>query len=75
MNRSHKTFILFISLLLASFSLQAQEETEATRKLKARNEEFRPDIIQITDKRSAAQVYTAVGYSASNVSMIMGKTG
>ena len=70
MNQSHKTFILFLSLLLASSSLLAQEETEATRKLKARNEEFRPDIIKITEN-----VYTAVGYSVSNVSMIIGETG
>ncbi|MGB3780902.1 MAG: MBL fold metallo-hydrolase, partial [Tunicatimonas sp.] len=70
MNQSHSTLIVFISLLLASFSLQAQEETEATRKLKARNEEFRPDIIKITDN-----VYTAVGYSVSNVSMVIGETG
>ncbi len=70
MNQSHSTLIVFISLLLASFSLQAQQETEATRKLKARNEEFRPDIIKITDN-----VYTAVGYSVSNVSMVIGETG
>ena len=65
-----KTFALLIGLLLASLSLLAQPETEATRKLKARNEEFRPDIIKITEN-----VYTAVGYSVSNVSMIIGETG
>ncbi|MEQ9438658.1 MAG: alkyl/aryl-sulfatase [Cyclobacteriaceae bacterium] len=70
MNQSNKIFIVFISLLLASFLLQAQDESEATCKLKARNEEFRPDIIPITDN-----VYTAVGYSVSNVSMIIGETG
>lgn len=70
MNQTLKTFALLTGLLLAGLSLLAQPETEATRRLKGRNEEFRPDIIKIT-----GNVYTAVGYSVSNVSMIIGKTG
>ncbi len=70
MNQLPKILTLLIGLSLAGLSLLAQTETEATRKLKTRNEEFRPDIIRITEN-----VYTAVGYSVSNVSMIIGETG
>jgi alkyl sulfatase BDS1-like metallo-beta-lactamase superfamily hydrolase len=46
------------------------QDTAATQKLKALNPELREDLIRITDS-----VYTAVGYSVSNVSMIVGTDG
>ena len=47
------------------------EDTPATARLKARTEEqFRKDIVKVTDG-----VYTAVGYDVSTVSMIVGDDG
>ena len=46
------------------------QETEATKKLKARNAEFQKEIIKVTD-----DVYTSVGHSVSTVSMIVGSDG
>jgi len=43
------------------------EETVATKLLKARNSEFRREVIKVTDG-----VYTAVGYSVQPPSMIVG---
>jgi uncharacterized sulfatase len=45
-------------------------ESEATSLLKARNSEFRQEVIKVTDG-----VHTAVGYSVSPVSMIVGSDG
>jgi len=45
-------------------------ETEATKRLKARTAEFRRGVIQVTDG-----VHTAIGYSVSAVSMIVGPDG
>lgn len=46
------------------------EDSAATKALKERNKEFREEVIEVADN-----VYTAVGFSVSNVSMIVGKTG
>ncbi len=46
------------------------EQTPQTRQLIERNEEFRHEIIQI-----APNVYTASGYDASNITMIIGYDG
>jgi uncharacterized sulfatase len=46
------------------------KESTATEMLKARSAEFRQEIIKVTDG-----VYTAVGYSVSPVSMIVGDDG
>jgi len=46
------------------------EESEATKLLKARTAEFEQDVIKVADG-----VYTAVGYSVSTVSMIVGADG
>lgn len=46
------------------------EETPATKLLKARNAEFRKEVIKVTDG-----IYTAVGYSVQPVSMIVGTDG
>jgi len=44
--------------------------TDATDKLRAHSAEFRKDVIQVTDG-----VYFAIGYAASNVTMIVGTDG
>lgn len=46
------------------------QDSEATKRLKALNPEFREDIVRVADN-----VYTAVGYTVSNVSMIVGDDG
>ena len=46
------------------------EQTPQTRQLIERNKEFRKEIIQL-----APNVYTASGYDASNISMIIGDGG
>ena len=45
-------------------------DSEATRLLTSRNEEFTKEIIKVSDN-----VYTAVGYAVSPVSMIIGPEG
>ncbi len=71
-------FLLGLSLFMATTFANAQqtintpvsEQTEQTRQLIERNKEFRKEIIQI-----APNVYTASGYDASNISMIVGNDG
>ncbi|MFI3322352.1 MAG: alkyl/aryl-sulfatase [Rikenellaceae bacterium] len=46
------------------------EQTAATRQLIERNEEFLKEIIKLSDN-----VYTASGYDASNITMIIGDDG
>jgi len=53
---------------LASVALA--EDTEATKMLRARGGELREDIVKVTDG-----VFTAVGYSPANISMIVGAGG
>jgi len=48
----------------------SKEKTVAEKKLEKRNVEFKKEIISITDN-----VYTAVGYDVSNISMVVGKDG
>jgi alkyl sulfatase BDS1-like metallo-beta-lactamase superfamily hydrolase len=62
-------FTLFVTMLLTATTMQAQD-TEATKKLKARSQELREDIIKIADN-----VYTSVGHTVSTVSMIIGDDG
>lgn len=57
-----------ISLVLPQVAIA--QDSEATLLLKARSAELQRDIVKVTDG-----VYTAVGYSPSNISMIVGKTG
>ncbi len=47
-----------------------EEQTPQTRQMVERNEEFRREVIQI-----APNVYTASGYDASNITMIVGDDG
>ena len=73
-----KKFFFALSLFLTASFANAQQtintpisaQTEATRQLIERNKEFRKEIIQI-----APNVYTASGYDASNISMIIGDDG
>ena len=46
------------------------QDSDATTRLRALNSEFREDIVRLADG-----VYTAVGYTVSNVSMIVGSDG
>ena len=62
--------VLTIAGLLLCVTVSLAEETEATRLLKARNAEFRQGVVKVT-----SDVYTAVGYSVSTVSMIVGDDG
>lgn len=61
------SFAILCSLGTSSF---AQSVTPETQMLINRNSEFRKDIIKLADN-----VYTAVGYDASNVTMIIGTDG
>lgn len=60
---------LWLLFLCASIS-QAQEVNHATERLNKQNKQFREQIIKIGDN-----VHVAVGYSVSNVSMIVGDDG
>ena len=51
-------------------SITPAQESNATKLLKARNAEFRKEVIKVTDG-----VFTAVGYSPSSISMIVGDKG
>lgn len=66
--------VMLTTLLLGLATMQnvsAQStETEATRLLKQRSAEFEREVIRVTDG-----VYTAVGYSVSTVTMIVGEDG
>jgi len=70
MSKAHKitmnACLTFITMAPAIFGV----ETKATKMLKARNVEFRKEVIKVTDN-----VYTAVGYSVQPVSMIVGTDG
>jgi hypothetical protein len=48
----------------------AGQEFAGREKLRARSDEFRKDVIRVTDG-----VYVAVGYSAANVTLIQGDSG
>jgi len=60
---------LIVSLLVAGSST-AQEAGSATERLAKQAEQFPEQIIKVADR-----VYTAVGFSVSNVSMIVGDDG
>jgi len=56
--------------LFASCTSAAAQEYAGREKLRAQSDEFRKDVIRVTDG-----VYVAVGYSASNVILIQGDSG
>jgi alkyl sulfatase BDS1-like metallo-beta-lactamase superfamily hydrolase len=61
---------LAVTMVVASCISAAAQEYGAREKLRAQSNEFRKDVIRVTDG-----VYVAVGYSASNVILIQGDTG
>jgi alkyl sulfatase BDS1-like metallo-beta-lactamase superfamily hydrolase len=62
---------LAASVALMPFqSSSAAEKTDETRRLEARSVELAKDMAEVADG-----VYVAVGYSPSNISMIVGKSG
>lgn len=72
-----KSLLLFAALLsLSEISAQQTintplvDQTPQTRQLIERNMEFRKEVIQVADN-----VYTAVGFDASNITMIEGDDG
>jgi len=69
-----RTLVRFVHFTMMSCCVllpgASAQDTGATQRLKALNPEFREDIVRITER-----VYTAVGYSVSNVSMIVGAGG
>lgn len=74
-NRPFVYTVVLISALLSCLAttqnVSAQStETEATRLLKQRSAEFEREVIRVTEG-----VYTAVGYSVSTVTMIVGDDG
>jgi alkyl sulfatase BDS1-like metallo-beta-lactamase superfamily hydrolase len=64
-----RVFATLGAVVLLACDIRAQE-TAATKQLKAWSAEFDPAIIEV-----AAGVYTAVGYGASTLSMIVGEGG
>jgi uncharacterized sulfatase len=65
-----KIIVALCLLMFAGNSIRAQEVNEATRKLIKQNEQFEEQVIEVADN-----VHVAVGYSVSNVSMIIGDDG
>jgi uncharacterized sulfatase len=63
------TFSLIVSLLVATATM-AQDADNATERLTRQGEQFKEQIIKVADN-----VHVAVGYSVSNVSMIVGDDG
>jgi alkyl sulfatase BDS1-like metallo-beta-lactamase superfamily hydrolase len=57
-------------ILVASCGTAAGQEFAGREKLRAQSSEFRKEVIRLTDG-----VYVAVGYSASNVTLIQGDHG
>jgi glyoxylase-like metal-dependent hydrolase (beta-lactamase superfamily II) len=65
-----RTSALAVTMLFASCISAAAQDYAAREKLRAQSNEFRKEVIRVTDG-----VYVAVGYSASNVILIQGDTG
>lgn len=70
MKVTKRTIIIICALLLPMTSTVLGVDSEATLLLKARSAEFQQEVIKVTEG-----VYTAVGYSVSTVSMIVGENG
>ena len=65
-----RTSTLAVAVLFASCMSAAAQEYAGREKLRAQSNEFRKEVIRVTDG-----VYVAVGYSASNVILIQGDGG
>lgn len=70
MPKRFQLLALLLSVTTACSSHGIAQETSATQKLTKQNEQFKEQIIQVGDN-----VHVAVGYSVSNVSMIVGDDG
>jgi alkyl sulfatase BDS1-like metallo-beta-lactamase superfamily hydrolase len=67
---ARRALALAITTLIASCTSASAQEYAGREKLRAQSNEFRKDVIRVTDG-----VYVAVGYSASNVILIQGDSG
>jgi alkyl sulfatase BDS1-like metallo-beta-lactamase superfamily hydrolase len=67
---ARRTWALALTMLVASRMAAAGQEYAGREKLRAQSNEFRKEVIRVTDG-----VYVAVGYSASNVILIQGDGG
>lgn len=65
---TRRAYLLSVSLLIAATA--TAQKNDATEKLTKQGEQFQEQIIEV-----AANVHVAVGYSVSNVSMIIGEDG
>src|SRR5215831_11239483 len=65
-----RTSALAVTMIFASCTSAAAQDYAGREKLRAQSNEFRKDVIRVTDG-----VYVAVGYSASNVIVIQGDGG
>lgn len=65
-----KSFLSICMMVFLSGHLLAQSVTPQTKMLESRNSEFREEILKLADN-----VYTAVGYDVSNITMIVGTDG
>ena len=65
-----RTSALAITMLFASCVSAAAQDYAGREKLRAQSNEFRQEVIRVTDG-----VYVAVGYSASNVILVQGEKG
>lgn len=61
---------LAVLMLVAPCGTVASQDFAGREKLRAHSDEFRKDVIRMTDG-----VYVAVGYSASNVTLVQGDRG
>lgn len=67
---AHRTSALAVTMLFASCVSAAAQDYAGREKLRAQSNEFRKEVIRVTDG-----VYVAVGYSASNVILVQGDNG
>jgi alkyl sulfatase BDS1-like metallo-beta-lactamase superfamily hydrolase len=67
---ARRTLALAVTALFASCMSAAAQEYSGREKLRAQSNEFRKEVIRVTNG-----VYVAVGYSASNVVLIHGDSG
>src|SRR5947207_4284439 len=65
-----RTSALAVTMLFASCVSAAAQDDAGREKLRAQSNEFRKEVIRVTDG-----VYVAVGYSASNVILLQGDQG
>src|SRR6266511_2101862 len=59
-----------VTMLFASCISAAAQDYAGREKLRAQSNEFRKEVIRVTDG-----VYVAIGYSASNVILLQGDSG